>query len=216
MANEAPKTLAIGGEGSGKTFLQLRLSRNEKHLVILDLNEQADLGQGARVVRDKAGFLGAMRDMHRAKSQKKPFRICWHVSAYECPRAALAFTIRALTAMGGAALFLDESESFIPVQNKLTPEAFVLAKRARHISPIPLYMTAHKPMELHNKFRTNLTSIMFFYAEDAGTIEFLRKKKALFHKTADVNKLLKSLGKFEYLLDEKQKPLKKMKKIKNT
>lgn len=210
------KSLAVGGEGSGKTFLQWHEAKGEPHLIALEIHGGEIFKDVDAYVKNADEFKAALREYYAAKQAGKPYRITWSLSRTErdYPRI-LSYVIEAMRAAGGGALFIDESETFIPSRvNVLEDWAFQLAKHSRHLK-IRTYMTAHKPTELHNKFRTNVTKSMYFYAKDKLTIGHIVEEEAANHTRADVLKLLKSLDKYEYLLSEGRAPLKKMKKIKN-
>lgn len=214
MANEAPKTCAVGGEGSGKTALQRHYSKNEKWLLALEPNNKEVIGAGTHRVYDQKGVIAAMRKLIAAKSNGKPYRVTYHVQRGDCPRAALDVAAKCVRIAGGLPIFIDETEYFIPSTHKLSPEVYEIAKRARHETPTKLYLTTHSPMGINREFRRNMSKWMFFFAEDSGTIDFLVKEKRIFHKREEIDKLLLSLKDYDFLESVKRKPLKKVKKIK--
>lgn len=219
MSNNAKKRLYVGGEGSGKTTLALYEARKEKHLFILDLNRQESTANGSDVVialRDAKQAAQAVKDALRGIEQRGRYHITWHVPPTVKPRDALDFVIRAIGAIGGMALLIDETESFIPAREKLSEYVFIMAKRGRHISPMPLYMTCHKPTEINNVVRTNVYSMSFFDQFDNNSLNFFIEKCARYHTKREAVNLLNTLGKYEYILMENGKKPKKMKKCKNT
>lgn len=219
MSNDARKRLYVGPEASGKTTLALRDARREKHLVILDLNRQDSLARGSHVViaynsavKSKRALLDALRSLDR--SQK--MHITWQVPESLCPSEALELVLRAINAIGGAALLIDETETFIPAKKNLTQNVMTMAKRARHKNPMPVYMTAQKPTELHHIIRNNVWEMYVFKLFEGNAIDFFTARCKLFLKPVEALNLLKSLGNYEYIfMGHNEKP-KKMKKIKNT
>ena len=219
MSNDAKKRLYIGPEGCGKTTLALRDARREKILLILDLNRQDGLTRNVNHVISASDPYDAKISLLRCfenVDRRKKRHITWQVPVTMPAPDALDFAIRVLNSIGGGALFPDETESFIHASKKLEGRAYTLAKRARHLNPIPLYMTCHKPTELHNVVRTNVHKMCFFDTDDSNGLEFFVKKCRRYHKRDDALKLLNSSKEYEFIQFERGEKPKKMKKIKNT
>lgn len=214
MSNQAIKQLYCGGEGSGKTVRARHEARSEKRLVTLDVNGTIEAWPEEVIVYNRAQLVAALKSL-----SGKSFKILYRVDeAREPASLVLDFTARALKAVGGAALFIDETETYVPRSgHKLSDVAYALAKRARHGAPIPLYLTAQKPTELHDVMRNNVSRIVFFDNDEAAAVDYFYKKTRRFLKRAEFDKLLNSLGKFEALEYVRgRKKLVKLKKIKIT
>ncbi|PHS77839.1 MAG: hypothetical protein COB56_01095 [Robiginitomaculum sp.] len=219
MSNDAKKRLYVGAEASGKTTLAIRDARKEKLLLILDLNRQDSLARGSHVVVSYQDVRQAKKALLQTFSnidRRKKYHVTWQIPKDMRAQDALDFAIRVLNAIGGGALLIDETESFIPALGKLSDSVRIVAKRGRHINPMPLYMTVQKPTELNHVVRNNVWTTAYFKLFEAGAIDFFAKQSALFIKKVEAVNMLKSLKEFEYILIERNKEPKKMKKIKKT
>ncbi len=184
-------TAYIGPAGEGKTFKMLRDYASRKSFIRCDMNHQAEMEKGARVIYNRAQMASELVSGAR--------KICWR-GVEKDPFAGFAFAARCAAAVKGEVLLLaDECESMVPHtlnMNQKDPNIGYIRtvlKRGRHVH-VDLVWTAQRPHEVNPTFRSNTAKFFIFKGMEPAYQKYVRDLAG-----ADALKAMAGLAKYQCL-----------------